>query len=156
MQIREACIEDAEQACHVVRRSITELCHADHRGDAPTLALWLANKTPEKMRRWIDAHHGFVAAEGAAILGVGIITSLGEIILNYVSPDARFRGISKALVARLEARARVLGIGTVTLQSSATALRFYVSAGYKPLGPPTKGFGVTLCHPMAKDLGRAG
>jgi GNAT superfamily N-acetyltransferase len=152
MHCREARIEDAEQACHVVRRSITELCHADHRGDARTLALWLANKTPEEMRRWIDEHHAFVASEGAAILGVGIIKSSGETMLNYLSPDARFLGISKTLVGRLEARARELGVETVSLQSSTTALRFYSSAGYKALGPSTKGIGVTLCHPMANGL----
>jgi GNAT superfamily N-acetyltransferase len=118
----------------------------------PQLLLWLANKTPKNMRRWIDEHHAFVATEGAVILGVGIMKSSGEIMLNYVSPDARFRGISKALVGRLEARARELGVETVTLESYATALRLYSSAGYKALGPPTKGFGVTLCHPMAKRL----
>jgi len=104
------------------------------------------------MRRWSDPHHAYVATEGAAIVGVGIIKSSGEIILNHVSPDVRFRGISKAIVARLEARARELGIDTITLQSSATALRFDVSAGYTSLGPPTKGYGVTFCHPMSKEL----
>jgi Acetyltransferase (GNAT) domain len=63
--------------------------------------------------------------------------------------------VSKALVARLEARARELGIETLTLQSSLTAVRFYLSAGYHSLGPPKPGFGVTFSHPMAKRL-RAG
>ena len=35
------------------RRSIIELCHADHRGDGSTLSQWLANKTADNMRRWI-------------------------------------------------------------------------------------------------------
>jgi GNAT superfamily N-acetyltransferase len=153
MQIREARAEDAAEACQVVRRSIAELCLADHRCDASTLAPWLADRTPETMRRWFGARHAYVAGEGAAVVGVGIIKSSGEIILNHVSPDARFRGISKAIVARLEGRARELGVDTVTLQSSATALRFYMSAGYTSLGPPTKGYGVTFCHPMSKQLG---
>jgi GNAT superfamily N-acetyltransferase len=153
MQIRSARHDDAEQACEVVRRSITELCHADHRGDAPTLALWLANKTPDNMRRWIDQHCGFVATDGAAIVGIAVLKRTGEIVLNYVSPDARFHGVSKALIARVEACACEHGIETVTLQSSATAIRFYLSTGYHSLGPPTPGFGVTLCHPMAKRLG---
>jgi hypothetical protein len=38
MIVREARAEDAEAACLVLRRSITELCHADYRGDGPTLA----------------------------------------------------------------------------------------------------------------------
>jgi GNAT superfamily N-acetyltransferase len=152
MHVRAARHEDAEQACDVVKRSITELCEADHRGDALTLAQWLSNKTPDNMRRWIDQHCTFVATDGAAIVGVAVLKHTGEIILNYVSPDARFRGVSKALIARLEARARELGIETLTLQSSATAIRFYFAAGYRSLGPPTPGFGVTFCHPMAKGF----
>jgi GNAT superfamily N-acetyltransferase len=152
MHIRSARHEDAEQACEVVKRSIKELCHADHRGDAPTLRRWLSNKTPDNMRRWIDQHCTFVAIGGAAILGVAVLKRTGEIILNYVSPDARFHGVSKALIARLETCAREFGIEAVSLQSSATAIRFYLSAGYYSLGPPTPGFGVTFCHPMAKRL----
>jgi GNAT superfamily N-acetyltransferase len=152
MQIRPARIEDSEQACEVVRRSIGELCFADHRGDALTLALWLANKTADNMRRWIDAHHTLVAAESALILGVGMMRNTGEVLLNYVSPDARFRGLSKGIIAGLEASARELGLASVTLQSSTTARRFYLSAGYRETGPATKGFGLTLCHPMAKEL----
>jgi hypothetical protein len=68
VEIRKACIEEAEQACAVVRRSITELCHVDHQGDAPTLSLWLANKTAENMRRWIAQTYVFVAAEQGQIL----------------------------------------------------------------------------------------
>ena len=76
----------------------------------------------------------------------------GEIILNYVSPDARFRGISKALLTRLEARASELAIETITLQSSATGRRFYLSAGYREKGPTTKGFGITVGYPMEKRV----
>jgi hypothetical protein len=152
MQFREARPDDAEAACAVVRRSITELCHTDHRGDAFTLSLWLANKTGETMRRWIDRHHTVVATDGVAVCGVGMITDAGEILLNYVSPDARFRGVSKGIIASLEARAVALEVRAVTLQSSTTACRFYIAAGYTSLGRPTKGFGITLCHPMAKPL----
>jgi GNAT superfamily N-acetyltransferase len=125
---------------------------ADHRGDALTLTLWLANKTADNIRRWIDAHHTLVAAEGALIVGVGMMRSTGEVVLNYVSPDARFRGVSKGIMAGLEASARDLGAASVTLQSSTTARRFYLSVGYREVGPPTKGFGLTLCHPMTKAL----
>src|SRR5262245_12803347 len=152
MQFREARPEDAEGACEVVRRSITELCHADHRGDGFTLALWLANKTPENTRRWIATHYMLVATDVGAIRGVGMIASSGEVLLNYVAPEARFCGVSKGLVARLEARARELGVTTVILQSSTTARRFYLGAGYRAPGPATMGFGLTLCHPMAKEM----
>jgi GNAT superfamily N-acetyltransferase len=155
MQIREAKIDDAEDACRVIRRSITELCHADHQDDAPTLALWLANKTADIMTRWITQHHVFVALEDQEILGVAAMRASGEVILNYVSPDVRFRGLSTALMRQLEARAVELGIAVITLSSTATAVRFYRSRGYRENGPPIKGFGITMGYPMSKQLARA-
>jgi GNAT superfamily N-acetyltransferase len=154
MTVRAAREEDAEAACIVLRRSITELCVADHQGDRSTLALWLANKTPENVLRWISDPRNcvFVAAEGAAILGVGAIQSSGRISLNYVSPDARLCGVSKALMKHVEARAVELGLAACTLESTATARRFYFSIGYREAEPPRPGFGVSVCYPMIKVL----
>src|ERR1051325_8047689 len=114
MEIRRAIPDDADAACIVLLRSIADLCHADHRGDAESLRRWLANKTSENVRRWIGNVHVFVAADGGAILGVAALSPAGEILLNYVSPDARLRGVSKALVARLEEEASALGLETLT------------------------------------------
>jgi GNAT superfamily N-acetyltransferase len=150
VEIREATPDDAEDACAVVRRSIVELCRTDHQGDAATIAAWLANKSAENMRRWIGQSHVFVAVEQARILGVAAMTGSGEFTLNYVSPEARLRGVSKALVRRLERRAVELGIATISLQSTATALRFYEAAGYRRAGAPIRGFGITLGYPMIK------
>jgi hypothetical protein len=61
-------MEDAEESCAVIQHSITELCQVDHRGDAPTIALWLANKTAENMRRWIAQTYVFVATEHSVSL----------------------------------------------------------------------------------------
>ena len=49
MHVRDACEQDVEDCCSVVRRSISELCILDHQGDATTLELWLANKTTANM-----------------------------------------------------------------------------------------------------------
>ena len=155
MQIRRAAPDDAEAACQVLRRSIAELCAADHLGDPPTLAAWLANKTPENVRRWTANQHLFVAAEGGAILGVASLSPAGEITLNFVSPDARFRGVSKALVARIEEEAAKLGLAALRLQSTATARRFYAAAGYADAGAPVAGFGITRGYPMTKRLSAA-
>ena len=108
------------------------------------------------MRRWIAQTHVFVAAEGERLLGVGAINDAGEIMLNYVAPEARFRGVSKAMLARLESCARALSLATVRLQSTATAHRFYLAAGYRDDGTPQKGFGITLALPMAERTGKLG
>jgi hypothetical protein len=92
MHIRRATIEDASAACTIVRRSIVELCHADHGGDEVLLGKWLSNKTVENVTRWIMHSHVFVAEKTGTILGVAAITASGKITLNYVSPEARFWG----------------------------------------------------------------
>ena len=117
------------------------------------VAVVLANKTAHNMRRWIKRSHIFVATEDSAIIGVGAINDSGDITLNYVSPDARFRGVSKALIARLEARAVELGLSQVSLESTATARRFYLAAGYEAAGPPGPSFfDGSVCYPMEKEL----
>jgi len=154
MQIREASVEDAVEACQVVRRAIAELCHADHQDDPVVLEKWLSNNTSNNMRSWIADPDSYVvvATEGAAIIGVGAITSSGEITLNYVSPDARFRGVSKAILNQLEARALELGNNTCALTSTETARRFYLSAGYVQFGPPEPGMGKGSSYRMVKQL----
>src|SRR5262249_44572963 len=120
MEIRDAVPGDAPAACQVLRRSITELCGADHGNDPAILANWLSNKTPEIITSWIaDPNQSLlVAVEGETLLAVGSVTNAGEIALNYVSPDARFRGISRALLQALEARAVARGNVRCTLVST--------------------------------------
>ena len=93
MKIRDALPEDAPAACEVIRRSIIELCAADHHNDPAILDRWLANKTPEIVTSWMakPGNSVLVAAEGDVILAVGSVTDEGEITLNYVS---RMRGFA--------------------------------------------------------------
>src|SRR4051812_2354447 len=110
MHIRLAESEDAHNACDVLRRSITELCELDHHGDKAFLARWLANKTPENVRRWILSSHVFIAEEDGRTLGVCALSFRGQIMLNYVAPEARFTGVSKALLAEMESKAQSIGL----------------------------------------------
>src|SRR5437763_121519 len=85
--------------------AISEPCSADHHNESVILGRWLANKTPEIVASWI-VHPGnsvLVAVENGTILAVGSVTDAGEITLNYVSLDARFHGVSRALLVALEA-----------------------------------------------------
>lgn len=154
VSIRDAVAKDAEAACDVLRRSIVELCVLDHRNNPAILERWVANKTPERFKAWLaqPGNSVLVAVEADVILAVGAVTDQGEITLNYVSPDARFRGISRALLRALEARARDRGNTRCTLHSTETALRFYRSAGYRDDGPATGHTGSTSGYPMSKHL----
>jgi len=139
MEIRDAVVDDALAACKVLRRSILELCAPDHQNDPTILDRWLSNKTRAIVSSWIAAPDNsvLVAVEEGMILAVGAINNAGHINLNYVSPDARFRGVSRTLLVALEARAMEHGNARCTLNSTTTALRFYLGNGYVTEGPPT-------------------
>ena len=115
--------------------SITELCIADHRGNPQALASWLANKSPEGVLRWFGnpANTLLVAERDGHLAAVGGYNADLVIILNYVSPRHRFAGVSRTLLHEMERR---LGPGEARLESSQTARRFYLNAGWQESGPP--------------------
>lgn len=153
MKIRKATVADAEAAVLVLRRSIIELCRRDHENDPALLSIWLANKTAEKFRDWVEAEDSLclVAVDGnGTILGVGLMSKAGVIRLNYASPEARFKGVSTALIGTLEAEALRLGVPHLTLNSTVTAHRFYLARGFKDAGEPAPGR--LAGYPMMKPL----
>jgi GNAT superfamily N-acetyltransferase len=154
MEIRTALDEDAAGACQVIRRSVTELCISDHRNDPTILSKWLSNKTPEIFASWTrhPSNSVIVAIEGGVILGVGAVTDAGDINLNYVSPDARFRGVSREMLRALEARAGEQGNVRCTLTSTETARRFYRDRGYIEEAARLERFGI-FGYPMWRSLG---
>ena len=154
MRIRDATPEDAAAACEVMKRSISELCVADHHDDPTILNAWLSNKKPAIVAGWAGqpGNSLLLATEGDAILAVGSVTDAGEITLNYVAPEARFRGVSRAVLKALELRAIERGNIRCTLTSTETAHRFYRSAGYIDDGAPKGKFGTSSGYPMSKRL----
>jgi GNAT superfamily N-acetyltransferase len=154
IEIRDAVPEDAPAGCVVMRRSIAELCLADHKNDSAILARWLENKTVENFVAWIDQPDNslMIAVEDGKIVAVGSVTNSGSIGLNYVSPDARFRGVSRAMLGALEARAIACGNRQCTLMSTETARQFYLSNGYVASGAASGAFGTGSGYPMSKPL----
>ncbi len=133
MEIRLAKLEDAQAALALVRRSIIELCKADHEGDAMTLEGWLANKSQKNMEAWITRPGSVVvlAEREGHLAGVGAFSAAGDVILLYVAPEDRFQGVSKALLAACEKRAKDMRIPRLCLTSSITAQRFFLDRGYE-------------------------
>ena len=154
LTVRDATPDDAAAGCKVMRRSIAELFIADHGNDPAILGRWLGNKTPETFNAWIAQPDNslLVAVEDDRVLAVGSVTDSGQITLNYVSPDARLRGVSRAMLSALERRAAERGCTTCTLNSTQTARRFYLAHGYRETGRPAGHFGTSAGYPMAKSL----
>lgn len=153
MTIRQATAGDKDRICEVLRRSIEELCVADHKRDAHILGAWLFNKTPESVLKWINdaGQHMLIALNGTTVLGVGAAANSGQILLNYVSPDARFRGVSKAILLDLENHLKQQGNSFSRLTSTRTAHRFYQACGYTDSGPAETSRAVGG-QPMEKQL----
>jgi GNAT superfamily N-acetyltransferase len=141
-----------------MKRSIAELCVADHRNDPAILARWLGNKTVENFVDWVRQPDNslMVAVEDGELLAVGSVTDAGSIGLNYVSPDPRFRGVSRALLRALEARAMVRKNRLCRLTSTETDRRFYLANGYIASGAPSGAFGTASGYPMSKTLAAPG
>ena len=134
MKVRLATSEDAEEGIEVLHRSITDLCALDHGNDRAELSEWLENKTIETWAQWLADPDIFlfVAEIDRRIVGVSMMTTTGEIRLNYVSPDMQYRGISKAMMQAMEVAATERGLICCTLTSTRTAKDFYLSLGYVP------------------------
>lgn len=154
LHVRPARLEDAAAMSQVLIASITQLCTADHGDDPGAIAAWTANKTPEGVLAMLANPHSliFVAEREGAIVGVGALSHDGMITLNYVSPEARHTGVSKALLARPESELLQLGHMEGRLEATATAAGFYRRAGWIADGPQAIGRRVNG-FPMRKILG---
>ncbi len=152
--VRPALASDAPVAAHVLRRSIQELCTADHQHDPDTLAQWLSNKTARRVGEWIASNETFmiVAELHDEIVGVGSIGRSGTITLCYVLPGQESRGVGAQMLAALETQAARWGTKRITLNSTVCARTFYERHGYVATCEATPGFGVTRCYPYEKVL----
>lgn len=153
ISVRRAEPGDVPAMSRVLTASIIELCATDHGNDPAAIAAWTRNKTPEGVATMLaNANLLMFVAEVAGEIGaVGAVTRAGEIALNYVAPDMRFLGLSKALLARLETELQALGFQEGRLEATATAQRFYERAGWRLDGPQASGR-VVNGYPMRKVL----
>jgi predicted GNAT family acetyltransferase len=94
-----------------------------------------------------------LGAIGAAeIGGVGGVLPGGRIVLNYVAPWARARGVSKGMMRALEAVAAGQGETRCTLTSTVTAHAFYLALGYTDVGTQVASFGGKPAYPMQREI----
>jgi GNAT superfamily N-acetyltransferase len=155
-RVRPARPEDASAAAALMRASIIELCAADHRGDPDRIAGWLANKTPEIVAGWFadpDAVARVAELDGRLAGVVAANRRSGVVLLNYVAPESRFRGVSRALLAAVEDALAAAGHREARLESTVTAEAFYRANGWRDAGAPDPS-GPIPGRPMIKALRR--
>jgi GNAT superfamily N-acetyltransferase len=110
--------------------------------DAPTDDDYLAEVTPARVRApqgaflvaWLDDD----AVGCGAVKPLDKDPSIGEIKRMYTAPRARRRGVSRALLVALEARAAELGYGHLQLETGLAqpeAIALYESHGWHRITP---------------------
>ena len=127
-------MEDAAAAVRLLRRSIAQLCHQDHGYDNHKLGQWLYNKNEAAWQSWVSKPEilVLVAERDDELVGVSAMSRFGLILLNFVSPEARYSGVSKAMLQALEKAALDMGLESVWLNTTLTAHSFYTAQGYVP------------------------
>lgn len=127
-----------------IRRARQEDCHSIGKvHSAAVKGIRTAQYTPEEIQAWavprdpasyedsIRAKEFFVAEDGDAIVGFGVLNQLiAEVEAVYVDPEAGRRGIGLEVLRNLEERARDLGLSELRLNASLNAVPFYEKAGY--------------------------
>jgi GNAT superfamily N-acetyltransferase len=61
-----------------------------------------------------------------------MVDEQGMILLNYVAPEARYAGVSTALLEAMEKASVQRGLAFSRLETTKTAERFYLARGYAP------------------------
>jgi L-amino acid N-acyltransferase YncA len=152
--IRKATSKDAEAACAVLVRSITEICAPYYENDAEILAQWLENKTPANVRRWIESDRSYcvVAVNGKGkVVGFASISG-SQILLNYVLPEALHQGIGKRMLQALETQAIASGVEHIDVVSTIPAKAFYERNGYVSNGAPKHVGRIIGDFPLVKTM----
>ena len=152
--VRIASVEDAPVVTDLLRRSISQLCVEDHHNDSESLELWLKNKTVPIVRGWFESPKLYcvVACTDGMVSGFAAMNAVGEVLLCYVDPGARFQGVSAAMIQALEKEAQNRRLAEIRLSSTITAKRFYQERGYIAIGGPKQMFRLVVGIPMVKRL----
>jgi GNAT superfamily N-acetyltransferase len=147
---------------------------ADDRPDSPAAAPLVRDLLAELHARYgqpdADPDH-LTAADLAPPVGAFMVARLdatpvgcgglrryadgvGELKRMYVAPPWRGRGIARAVLGRLEARAAELGYRRLLLETGLRqpeAMGLYASAGYEPIEP----YGYYRSSPLSRCFGRS-
>ena len=97
------------------------------------------------------ANRMFVAERDGEIAAVGCLIGQDEIGLNYVHPQHRFRGVSRALLEAMEIAMRQGGAPEGRLEATHTAHAFYLAHGWRDVAPLDAGRHIDT-WPMRKLL----
>ena len=127
--VRTFAAEDADALGQVFHRAVREGANGLYSDDQ--VAAW--SPEPPCGEKWsarLKKADTVVAAPEGAPVGFMSLDDKGYLDLAFVLPEVMGQGVSDALYAVLEGRARAKGIGTLTTQASLLAEPFFARHGW--------------------------
>lgn len=125
--------QDAENFLRLHHAAVHDTASADYAPDV--LDAWSGPVNAERIAKWketADEEIRIGAFDGGIMAGLGCVApGQGELRACYVHPDYGRMGVGRRIVDALEQVAAGMGLGSLTLDSSITAEKFYASLGYE-------------------------
>ena len=131
--IRLAKREDAEAIHELHTVSVRALCKDTYSPDV--IDGWLRNRTPEGYKG-IEKKEMYVAEGDGSVVGFSHVVP-GEIAAVFVHPHHARQGIGSALVRHAITKARPANGGSIRVDSTLNAQRFYETMGFTKTGERT-------------------
>ncbi len=133
IDFRSARRADADAAWIVRTQAILSGCSSHY--PQPLIEAWCAAAMPEDYGAMLEREGFVLAINGGRVLGfAGLKAAAQEVDAVFVHPEAAGRGLGAQLLAHVEAQARQLGFGAVTLHASLNAVAFYAQNRYEQTG----------------------
>ena len=116
------------QALLLIHRTVQISNAADY---PPSVIMYQTEKhyTKEWLQKKLKSSSFLVAVENTQIIGTGLLEG-SEVKAVFVDPDHQGIGVGKEIMKKIEQQATKLGLTELTLNSSITAIDFYISLGY--------------------------
>ena len=133
LTIRPLGPQDAENFLKLHHAAVHDTASADYAPDI--LDAWSGPVNADRIAKYKENPEDEIrigAFDGGMMAGLGVLVpQSGELRACYVHPDYGRMGVGRRIVDALEQIASGMGLGSLTLDSSTTAEKFYASLGYE-------------------------
>ncbi|WP_309129629.1 GNAT family N-acetyltransferase [Microbacterium sp.] len=128
--IRDYRAGDAAATLRVFIEAITVTASADYSPEQITAWARPEQRHLDDWDRSMSARSGFVALVRGVVAGFSDVSGDGHVDMMFVSPASSGRGVGRALMREIEARARRAGTPRLWADVSITARGFFEHAGF--------------------------
>ena len=137
-EVRDATVDDAPAVAELFYHTILNVNVGDYSvaqveawaGPAPVPEMW-----ERRIAEDGSARRTFVAATEGTVLGFADLEKDGHVDMLYVHHEYQGCGVASALLDRIEAEARRLGLRRLYTEASITAEPFFRSRGFNLVRP---------------------